>query len=183
MSKVGDFMNRVNLVFSKGVTVIFSGVLFILFMIFVLPYMAEQLHDATSTSSSPDTFVSFNKNAFYEMIEAYGSNGRRVYIIQRWTFDVIWPLVYGSFLFSAVCYLTNKNNISRKYFILLPVLAVLFDVIENIFASIIMGVYPKQFDLLFYLLRAASTIKWALIAIAFLVVIVLFVKRIISLFR
>lgn len=171
-------MNHINRFFSKRVIVIITGVVFILFMILVLPYMAEQLLDATNSSSSPDTLMSFNISDFYDMVESYGSHGRRVYIIQRWTFDVVWPLVYGCFLFSAISYLVEKNNKYRRQIILIPIIAVLFDLIENTFASIIMGIYPKQFDVMFYFLRIASTIKWVLIVVAFLLVIALLVQKI-----
>jgi hypothetical protein len=83
----------------------------------------------------------------YRMAEAYGEEGRRAYIRVRFTFDLIWPLVY--LLFSA----TTTSWVFGKAFppdslwqraSLVPLLGTLFDYLENLSTSLVMLPLPAS---------------------------------------
>lgn len=157
-------------ILKKRNTMILLGIVFILFMIIVLPMMSELLFNVTNSNMSPDTSMSFDINGYYNMLEMYGAQGRKYYIVQRWTFDVLWPLVYGLFFVSLILYLSDRLHASRRYFVI-PLLGVVFDFIENIIASITMGIYPNRVDFLYYLLRVTSMFKWSFILISSVIII------------
>lgn len=166
----------------KGKVVLLLGTLFLVFMILVLPYMAEMLHAVTLTSSAPDTSLSFDINSFYSMLEQYGSEGRRLYILQRWTFDVAWPIVYGLFLCSTTLFLSEKLHSNNRYY-LFPIIGVVLDILENSFSSVTMAIYPNKLDILYYLLRISSMLKWSVILISFILILYLLgkvLKKVIS---
>ena len=175
-------MKRIDRYLSSKLKVIIFAVIFVLFMIIVLPKMAQLTTDTIGISESPDTSLSLDKDGFYELLDNYGKEGRAFYIKVRWTFDVVWPVVYGLFLVSSMAFLSIGIK-QRKILVLLPVLAVIFDFLENIFATITMYIYPTTYDLLFYLLKLSSLIKWGTLSIAFVCLIILVFRRILMYFK
>jgi hypothetical protein len=145
---------------------------FILFTGGVLPFIANLTTSVIGVSESPDTNFTFNLSMLYEMLEAYGKEGRNFYVLMRWTFDVIWPVVYTGFIVSLIAYFTKVNTINyhiKQY--IFPILAILFDYLENTLATIVMVIYPIEIDLISYLLFTSSIIKWGTLSIAFLIAI------------
>ena len=169
--------NRVN----KKETVIFT-VVFLLFTGLVLPFISSYTTRIIGVAESPDTSFNFSLIHLYNIVESYGRDGRIFYVTMRWTFDIVWPLVYTVFLLSSIGYLSKAVN--YKYGIKLlffPLFAVLFDFLENINATIIMLLYPTRIDIFGYFLFVSSVLKWITISASFVIVIVLviglFIKR------
>ena len=143
-------------------------VVFLLFTALVLPVVATFTAEQIGVSESPDTGFSFQLAGLYELLEAYGSSGRRLYILLRWTFDVVWPLTYTSFLVAATAYFGRRSRCrfgSRILYV--PLMAMTMDFTENIFATIVMAIYPTRIDLFGYLLFGASILKWTVLSLAF----------------
>lgn len=159
-------------IFTKK-AVIISGLIFLLFLLVVLPVMANLTANKTGVVESPDTAIDLSVDDYYQMIEAYEEEGRDFYILLRWTFDLIWPFVYLFFLVSWIGFFGRNLSITRKAFIYLPWFGVAFDFLENIFATVAMSIYPQRIDSLIYLLKISSLFKWLFIAISFLVLLFL----------
>lgn len=159
---------------TNGTTAMIATGLFLVFTATVLPWISSLSYDLIGVSESIDTNVQFELNHIYSIIDQYGVEGRRIYIILRWTFDVIWPLVYTGFLVSVTAYLAKKKGCRFKENILyVAIIAMSFDFLENILATIVMMLYPIQVDVLVYLLMTASILKWTILMIAFVVPIIL----------
>ena len=73
-------------------------VLFALFSATVLPAQAEAGAFYTIRHAAPDTAAWYSPADLYAAAEAWGPDGRAAYVQARVTFDVVWPLVYGTFL-------------------------------------------------------------------------------------
>ena len=182
-----EYINRKLEFILKKVTtkqVIGFTILFLLFTGLVLPFISSYTTEMIGVSESPDTNFSFNLIKLYNIVDSYQRDGRIFYITMRWTFDIVWPLVYTLFLVSSIAYLSRETNcklaIKPLYF---PLLAVLFDLLENINATIIMLLYPTRVDGFGYLLFTSSIIKWIAITISFVIVILLTVRLIIKSFK
>lgn len=167
---------------SKKYVAIIAFIVFLLFTAIVLPYVSNYTSEVIGVNESPDTSFIFNTNDFYEMIDNYGEDGRATYITLRWTFDVIWPFVYGFFLLSSIGYLSLRIR-HRKYYVYLAILPILFDFSENIIATIIMAIYPKRSNILHPLLLVFSSLKWSALSFAFIVIILLFSYNMIKLIK
>jgi hypothetical protein len=154
--------------------VIISLVVFGLFVGLVLPYMNTLSEQYTSTVGSPDTSFSFDLARLNEIRMSYGEEGRINYVIIRWTFDVIWPFVYFAFLGLSTAFLSKKIGFSTKL-LYIPIVAVLFDFLENITATFYMLGYPNDLYAVGYILIASSMIKWLFVSGSFLMVLELFV--------
>jgi hypothetical protein len=158
-----------------------SSIIFIMFLILVLPYFAKLSEVQTNSSFSPDTGFFYSSNDFYQAMEDYQESGRDFYILMRWTFDVVWPFVYYVFFVSIIANLVATSNRKKeRLFLLLPLFAVAMDFVENTFASINVGIYPLQSIFLLRVLQVASLLKWLLIIIVLFLILYLCIMRVIK---
>lgn len=147
-------------------------VLFLLFVVIMLPTMAIWLKQLTGNFDTPDTIITFTINDYYVMKQNFGLLGSKIYVLQRFTFDLLWPIIY-------VCFIWVLNGRFTKYFkindviFFIPVIAFVLDLLENIIASIffLQGVH----EVFLYVLMVATTLKWVLL---FIVTVVLSVELI-----
>jgi hypothetical protein len=128
---------------------------------------------------SIDTNFSFNPNGIYNILQGYGESGRQFYLFQRWTFDFVWPMVYGFPIYLTLRLWRGKVNSRLVIFLVyLPLMAMMLDYAENITFSIIILLYPNEWITLAYLGVGLSFLKWialgvSLMAVTFLSVVVL----------
>jgi hypothetical protein len=150
----------------------------LLFTAFVLPNQAQRSLEDTGSSVSPDTSFFYSPSDLHQIAESYGPDGRQAYIATRWTFDLIFPVVYMGFLASGISWLFQKccSKESRLSIVnLFPMVGGLFDYLENIAASLFMFQYPEITAGLPILTPIFSLIKWIIIMLSFLAYISLLV--------
>ncbi len=156
---------------SKSWILILTLLIMVLFMIFVLPGQAASAEENAGGSISPDTSFFYGPEDLIQAAKEYGEEGRQAYIQARWTFDLVFPLVYISFLVTGISwfYQNLENPIEWIGFTnLLPLAAGLFDYLENIGASLVMAFYPTQLSGLTLVTSFFSGVKWLLIGSSFL---------------
>ena len=154
---------------NAGILITFI-VIMILFMVFVLPGQAEKSKQITGNSKSPDTSFFYTPAELFQVAADYGSEGRQYYIRNRWTFDLIYPLVYIGFLTTGISwfYKSYKDGIWIM-FNLVPLVAGFFDYIENIAVSVVMAAYPNNLVFFAFLSSGATLTKWLLVSGSFLI--------------
>lgn len=143
----------------------------IFFMITVLPAQAASAEQNAGESISPDTSFFYSPSDLINAAEEYGADGRKAYIQARWTFDLIFPLVYIGFLAAGISWFYQNLEQTTKwisYSNLLPLAAGLFDYLENSGASLLMGLFPTQVPGLALLTAIFSGLKWLTITGSFL---------------
>lgn len=158
----------------NGYTFLGTFIIFLIFMIFVLP--AESAKSlALGLDMSPDTSIFYTASKLYEIALSYGAEGRNFYIQQRFTFDLIWPIAYGSFLFVSSVYFIKLIKLPKKFYLLLwlPVMAVIFDYLENVMAALVMYRYPNETIIIDRLAGVMTLFKWVTLSMAFISLIVL----------
>ncbi len=151
-----------------------AALVFIFFMLLVLPNMAGQLGDITGVDVSPDTSFIYSSADLYEMAEAYGEEGRAYYIYSRFTFDVAWPLAYMFFLVVTTSYLYRDYPLRTNWKLvnLLPLGGGLFDFLENSAASIVMYRYPLETPVVADIASVFTFIKWLTVFLSFAVLVI-----------
>jgi hypothetical protein len=162
--------------FSTGPLTLACLAIFIIFSALVLPDQAAKAEVYSGEAGSPDTSLYYTASDLYRMAEAYGPAGRSAYIRARFTFDLIFPLVYTAFLVTAISWLVKRSDLawgSWGRLNLLPVAGMLFDFLENISAATVMSRYPQTTPLLDHLSGVFTLIKWVFISGSFVVLIVL----------
>lgn len=68
--------------------------------------------------------------------------GRRIYYTTELTLDLLFPLVYGALFASLITHVYARE--SAKVLVLVPLLAVLFDVLENLVLSYLAWAFDEQ---------------------------------------
>ncbi len=144
--------------------------IFIFFLVVVLPGMAGSLAELTGTELSPDTSVFYSAEELYGMAESYGEEGRAFYIYSRFTFDLIWPAAYLFFLAASVSYLFRYLQPDNPWRLvnLLPFAGALFDILENSAASLVMYRYPLPTAVIAQLAPVFTFFKWYFIVLSFM---------------
>lgn len=142
---------------------------FVFFMVVILPAVSMATYEQGLTESI-DTNFSFDPSLIYQIVDAYGVNGRAYYIWQRWTFDLIWPLVYGLPLFATLNRFIQPKLNFRKWIVLLPLFATLLDYLENIIFTLLVTLYPTEIPLLAWIGVTVSALKWFTLGTAMMLV-------------
>jgi len=164
----------------KPIYVYLSWLIFALFMVLILPAVAQANVNAGLTESI-DTNFSFNPNLIREIIMSYGDEGRTFYVIQRWTFDAIYPLVYGLPLSLSLWGLLQHSTYLRWSW--LGMFAATFDYLENIAFTLIIFTYPTLPLWAITVAVMLSALKWLLLGSGFLLVMILSINYIYILIR
>ena len=168
---------------SHGWVTISIFVLFILFTAFVLPGQASSAQVNTGIDRSPDMSFLYSANDLYQMAQAYGEQGRASYIKVRFTFDLIWPLVYMAFLTTTISWSYQKAFKPDSFLQLanlVPIFGMLFDYLENIAAAIVMGRYPTHTIIVDNLAPIFTLLKWLFVGGSF---VLLAIGVVIGIFR
>ena len=155
---------------SSGWITITGLVIFLLFSSLVLPRQSAASDSQTDEAGSPDLSLFYSAGDLYQMAESYGEAGRVEYVRVRYTFDVIWPLVYTLFLSTSISWLYGRfmpPSNAWRVVNLAPILAMLLDFLENISTSIVMYRYPQPTSLIAVLAPFFTLYKWLLVAASF----------------
>lgn len=126
------------------------------------------------TTKTPDTTFFYTAEELYRIAGELGEAGRSHYIRSRFTFDVVWPLVYLTFLVTTIGWLAQRSfDASSKWrpINLLPVAAALFDLLENSTASLVMARHPAMTPAVAELAGFFTLLKWIFVLVSFVALI------------
>jgi hypothetical protein len=160
---------------TSGWLAIAALVIFLLFSALVLPSQSAQSLEQTGGAGSPDLSFLYTPEDLYRMAEAYGEVGRAAYVRARFSFDLIWPLVYAFFLSTSISWLTAgafiKGSLWRRAN-LAPGLGMLFDYLENLSTSLVMMRYPSRTPGVDVLAPLFTAVKWVFVSGSFLLLLI-----------
>jgi hypothetical protein len=179
MKKLSKWLHKV----STGWVTLVTLVIFLVFMATVLSRQVEKTEETSGEAKSPDTAFFYSIGELYKMAEDYGDSGRIAYIRTRFSFDLLFPLVYTAFLSTSISWITKRvfSQSSKWQFInLTPVFGMAFDYLENISTSLVMARYPTQTPVVDRLAPIFSLVKWIFVNGSF---ILLFLGILITIWR
>ena len=156
---------------STGRVALSALVVFVLFTALVLPDQAGRAETYTGDSGSPDQSFYYVTSDLYHWAEAYGPEGRAAYIRARFTFDLIWPLVYALFLATANSWVNRRAfgaDSPWQQTNLVPVLGMIFDYLENASTSLVMIRYPAATPVVDTFASVFTMVKWLFVYGSFL---------------
>jgi hypothetical protein len=171
LRKISDSFYKI----STGLVTLGCIVIFFAFSGLILPDQAAKAEIYTKDFGSPDTSFFYQSEDLYRFAEAYGAEGRTAYIRARFSFDVIWPMVYLAFLTTSISWLLRKTNLHRGNWGLInlvPLAGALLDFLENSSAAIVMARYPKTTIIIDRLAGVFTFSKWIFIVGSFVILVV-----------
>ena len=164
--RFSDWLYRV----TGGWVVLLALAVNLLFSALVLPNQASSVEVISGGAGTPDLSLYYSTDDLYRMAEAYGERGREAYVRARFTFDLIWPLVYTLFLTTAITWLYGLSlaRDSRwRRANLAPVVGALLDYLENIATSVVMLRYPDRTPVIDTLASVFTLAKWIFVGGSF----------------
>lgn len=165
--------DRLHALSTGWITLAALGV-FLVFTATVLPSQAAQAEATSGGAPSPDTSLVYTPEALYAMAAAYGPEGRAAYVRARFTFDLIWPLVYLAFLATAISWLARRAFGPASPWLrlnLVPVIGAALDYLENVTAALVIGRYPARTPIVDLLAPAFTLLKWLFVGGSFVVLV------------
>jgi len=160
--RLSDFFYKI----TNGWVAFLALVVFLLFAGLVLPGQAASAETYSGNAGSPDLSFYYSAQDLYHMAEVYGEQGRGAYVRARFTFDLIWPMVYTIFFCTAISWVYARafttDSLGRGAN-LVPVLAMLFDYLENLSVSLVMLRYPHPTIVVDSLVPLFTMLKWVLV--------------------
>lgn len=170
-----NYISRYIISFSKSWVALAALIIFLLFGMFILPGQSAAADAYSGEVGSPDLSLFYSANDIYQMAEQYGPAGRGAYVRARFSFDLIFPMVYGFFLITSIGWLFGKftNETSQlRLLIFAPITGMVFDFLENISASIVISRYPVPSPIFANLAPIFTFIKWVFVSGSFLILII-----------
>ncbi|MEE4194880.1 MAG: hypothetical protein V2J07_06755 [Anaerolineae bacterium] len=160
---------------STGWVAVIAVIIFLVFTATVLPMQAEQAAATANGADSPDSSFFYSTTDLYDSAETFGEEGRSAYIQARWSFDVVWPLVYTFFLVTTISwFFKNAFPTDSKLQLanLVPVLGMVFDFLENSATTIVMARFPEMSPVAGFLAPIFTPIKWLFVNGSFVVLLI-----------
>ena len=109
-----------------------------------------------------DASPAFTADGVYQRLGEYGAEGRRNYSFRNMTVDILLPLSVLPFLvllmLRALAPVTLGRSV-RDTLLLLPLVYVIFDLLENSLVLVLLANYPERLDMLAASLPYATIIK------------------------
>jgi hypothetical protein len=160
---------------STGWVTLAALVIFLLFSVLVLPGQSTAAEGVAGDAGSPDTSLFYTPDDLYRMAEAYGEEGRQAYVRARFTFDLVWPVIYTVFLVTAMSWVFARAFAPGSWWQranLLPVLGAGFDYLENLSTSLVMQRYPEPTAVVDLLAPLFTALKWFSLGASFVLLVV-----------
>jgi len=161
--------------FSTGRNTLLGLIVLIIFMVMVLPKQAAQANENAGGTGTPDLSFMYSLDELYLMAKTYGDDGRSEYVRARFTFDLVWPIVYTFFLVTAISWLFGKTTPAKSIWQranLVPLLAMVLDYLENISTSIVMVRYPARTAVVDVFATVFTPMKWVLVGVSFILLLI-----------
>jgi hypothetical protein len=150
--------------------VLLALAIFVVFLLLFAPQQSQNSSPSARNIGSPDTTFFYSAAELADFADSYGEEGRADYIRTRWRFDLVFPLVYTFFLWTAIrwIYSIEKNASRRLQFIaLVPLAGALLDYFENTATSYFMFQHPPPIPIVAIFAALFSSLKWLFIFASF----------------
>ncbi len=120
--------------------------------VFMLAVTIPKVMSFSNGMKLPDMLpMGYDTDYVNALLSALGEEGRNFYLLRQIPVDMVYPLLFGVSWCLVLAWFLNKLgklNGSLFYLCLLPLLAGLFDYLENIGMIVILNRYPDNPDFL-----------------------------------
>jgi hypothetical protein len=150
-------------------------VLYLGFSLFLFPFYQGQIDEiAGEPLKALDLRMQYSFEDAQTLLEKMQPEGRSIAQLISGRVDMVYPIVYGLFLLLLITRLAAKLKFRPKAWLLLtPVLAMLFDYLENIQVLRMLRQYPDISSELVRFSSLMSSLKWLFVLAAVLLVLIL----------
>ena len=150
-------LKKISFLSSKNINLI------ILFILFSLCLVSFQLLPFDTRSQMLDTHFGFTKDEVILIVNSLGEEGRSAYVNSMFTNDFLFPITYTLLMLGLI----SKIGFKKDFFLYLPILACISDLLQNIQTATIMSSnsISEITNLQILLASCTNQIKWLLIIV------------------
>ncbi len=153
-------------------------VLFLVLFLVVFPAVISRLDTLAGKIGMIDTQFSYTPAQVFEMVAAYGPEGRALYVLSTLTADLLFPFNY-SLLLALLMILTYRQAFANptwvRRLIFIPFLTAGMDLLENAGIVALLLSFPQQWVWLAQAAGLFTTLKWIFMGVSYTLVLVGFV--------
>jgi len=122
-----------------------------------------------------DLLFGFNALDVQKTFEALGETGRTQYIYSSLILDTAFPIIYGLLFFALLLKLKEE----RAFILSLPLMAVIFDLCENISISLMMSsdLFYEISESQIFISSVLNQCKWVLCILVIAILLIRFGKK------
>ena len=171
LTRISDTLRK----YAKGWIILVLFLLDGLFMGVVMPGLSARMDSYAPGVGPIDLLFFYTPDKAYQMVAAYGEQGRAVYRTGELTVDIIYPIVYTLFFSLFITWLfqrgfTVESRMQRLNVV--PIGAWLFDLLENLGIVGMLSIYPATPALLAWLTAIFTLIKWLFAGVSMILMVI-----------
>lgn len=147
---------------TRGWLIVLVFVALVVFMMVTLPGLTA----VSNNIEGLDTMFFYTPEEAFANVAAYSAAARQTINSFHLTVDIVNPILYSAFLIMTISWLFQHGfapESKMRPLNVIPLGALLFDVLENIFITIMMLVYPAQPKWVAWLATASTMAKFSFI--------------------
>ncbi len=166
--------------------IIVLGVVFLSFGMFVFPACQGEINQlAGAPVRSLDVRFAYSLDDVLSLFQTLGDSGRAKLQFISGVVDIIYPLVYGALFFLLLRKLSSALTAPGKLKLVAfaPLVAVIFDYIENVNALIMLSRFPDIGNAQVLFGSFATSAKWTFLGLTLVALIVVAALRIVQVVR
>ena len=160
MEKLTRLLNRL----ANWKTIVILILIAMPFNLVIFPMRSARLKELSGKSAPIiDMMFAYTPAQVYELVPAYGEQGRQLYAVTELTVDLAYPILYNLLLsvLMAIIFRGAFSSGSQWHKLpLLPLASWLADYLENVGITIMLVSYPQELDALAWVTSLFSTAKW-----------------------
>lgn len=103
------------------------------------------------------------------LFRSLGQRGRGLYAVTQVTFDLVFPLLYGSVFYLSIVKLYSESG---RPLLLIPAAPVLADLVENTTTAYLSWSYNGRADPLTWFAAVATATKWSMVTLVIAMIVV-----------
>lgn len=168
LHQITEFFYRL----SNRYSLVVICLLYAYFLSTIMPAETAKMAEYTSEWGIPDGQFFYTSDIFYREISQWPEAGIEGYIHFRLTLDIVWALVYTSFLITSIslCLAATTHSTDwQRSLNVFPLIPMCCDLSENFLAAWLVSSYPATFDSLVMLCAGLTGFKWSSVLVAHLI--------------
>lgn len=173
----GSLFARLETLANRRILAVLIVIFLVLFLV-IFPMASAQIASFSGEMRMIDSLYKYTPDQVYQMIGAYGEQGRSFYILTTLTADLLYPLDY-SLLLSLLIIATYRQAFPGGRMVspmsLFPFITALFDLLENACVVVMLANFPQQLTFIAQAASLFTSLKWGFLIISMVLVLVGFI--------
>jgi hypothetical protein len=161
-------------------------VIFLVLFLVVFPAALNRLKEFSGGVGLIDTQFTYTPDQAFQMVSAYGPEGRPLYILTTLTADLLYPLDYSLLLALLLILLYSQAfPVSRLIHagVWLPFITGAMDLLENACVVTLLATFPQPLPWVAQAAGLFTPLKWIFLGVSLLLVLVGFIGLLVARLR